>query len=312
MAASRSSSGCAQATHSRPARILTWKTGALEAPSTSDAKHPLWLWPNLLSLDALLVAVLWLHLFAVCWQVHISPIVTVVLALVVWMIYVADRLSDVLRADPQTALLPRHEFYRRHRKVVIRTLIAVLGVTCVFCLKLDAPTFKFGVMLMIFVGAYFAVVHRVRAKWRTHLPKEAAVALVFGVGTFFPVWLHASHSNEAMLLALGLFILICWLNLVLIEYAEWTSLSGRHSDAPHPTTLAAGKYLLPIGLTTAMATGCLAAAGVERWVLTAVSCSALALAVLGLCWRNLSLNKMRVLADATLLSPAVVLLFLHR
>jgi hypothetical protein len=289
--------------------MLPWRIGNAKA---SSAKQPLWLWPNLLSLDAPLIAVLWLHLFAVTGHIRIPPVVIVILALVVWLIYVADRLSDGLRADALTPMPARHEFYRRHRRIVIPLLLSVLGATCWICFALDKRTFEFGALLFLLVVAYFAVVHGRKANLSLLFPKEIAVALVFSVGTFFPVWIHGRNVNGAILAGLALFMLTCWLNLVLIEYTEWTSLRGQQSQTPHATTIAAGKHLLPIGLVIATAGLCLSVAGLEYRVLLAISCSALALAALGFCWRKFSLNAVRVLADATLLTPALVLLFLNR
>ena len=167
----------------KTARILPWKTsGGIYASSAASTEHQWWLWPNLLSLDAPLISVLWMQLFAVSARVHISPFVTLALALVVWLIYVADRLLDGLRADPQTLLSARHQFYRVHRKLWFTALLAVLALTCCVCLELNARMLELGTLLMLIVAGYFAVVHWICLRWRLRFPKEAVVALVFGVG----------------------------------------------------------------------------------------------------------------------------------
>ena len=69
-----------------------------DVPRVVPAEHrkPLWLYPNLLSLDAPLVAVAWLHVFARTWRLDYHPWEAyVTLGLAVWVIYVADRLLDV-------------------------------------------------------------------------------------------------------------------------------------------------------------------------------------------------------------------------
>lgn len=283
-------------------------------PQVKSPKRPVWLWPNLLSLDAPLIAVLWLQLFAVSGRIRISLDVTLALALVVWVIYVADRLLDELRAGPETILSPRHQFYRAHRPLLLSLLGGVLALTCWICFHLDSRIFEFGTVLMLVVASYFVIVHQARARWRLHFPKEAVVAVVFGVGTVFPVWVYGQGSTP-MAIALVFFIAICWLNTALIEYAEWMSLHQMDSEMPHASTLAAGRHLLEMGAAVAIAAllrAQLTTTSAEHLVLLAISFSAIALAVLGFCWRKLSIDTVRVLADATLLTPGAVLLFLHR
>ena len=57
---------------------------ALSAPA---APARLWLWPNLLSLDAPVVAVLWQFLFARCFQAPVDALAALLLLLTVWLIY---------------------------------------------------------------------------------------------------------------------------------------------------------------------------------------------------------------------------------
>src|SRR6478609_9082655 len=96
---------------------------ALSAPA---APTRLWLWPNLLSLDAPIVAVLWQILFARCFQVEVDPLGELLLLMTVWLIYAADRTLDAWRGDVHS---PRHEFYRRHWRGLLPGWIAVLSLT---------------------------------------------------------------------------------------------------------------------------------------------------------------------------------------
>src|SRR5258705_13020409 len=87
---------------------------------------PVWLWPNLLSLDAPLVRVLWQASLAQRYAVPLRPAARVALFLTVWGIYIADRLLDV-RHPAVTAEPARHRFYRRHRTPAI-VLLAMLFI----------------------------------------------------------------------------------------------------------------------------------------------------------------------------------------
>ena len=77
------------------ARMDPWPS---KTPSVSnlvlDLGRSSWAWLHLLSLDAPLVAVLWQLLFTKALRVHLPPVVTLVTALAIWLIYVADRILD--------------------------------------------------------------------------------------------------------------------------------------------------------------------------------------------------------------------------
>ena len=93
---------------------------------TKPERTPWWLWPNLLSLDAPLVAVVWLFMLARAWRVDYLPWHQyVLLALVVWVIYVVDRLLDALVQGESPRCQKRHRFHARHRKVF--GVVAVAG-----------------------------------------------------------------------------------------------------------------------------------------------------------------------------------------
>ena len=64
-------------------------------PSKSEEHSPpLWLWPNLLSLDAPLVAVLWQSFLAYRFSLPLRLSGCLALGLTVWSIYLLDRLLD--------------------------------------------------------------------------------------------------------------------------------------------------------------------------------------------------------------------------
>ncbi|NJM38737.1 MAG: hypothetical protein HC845_13195, partial [Akkermansiaceae bacterium] len=84
----------------------------------SENRKPYWLFPNLLSLDAPLVAICWLYIFSKTWQVSYLPWAAYAsLGLVVWVIYASDRLLDsLLQEGTSGSFTARHEFHRNHRR----------------------------------------------------------------------------------------------------------------------------------------------------------------------------------------------------
>jgi hypothetical protein len=88
-------------------------------------RPPLWLWFNLLSLDAPLIALVCQDFLARCYPTLLRPTGRGALGLTVWAIYLADRLLDV--RHPASAIESmRHRFYRQHRGYVIALLALIV------------------------------------------------------------------------------------------------------------------------------------------------------------------------------------------
>ncbi|MDB4553977.1 hypothetical protein N9012_05970 [Akkermansiaceae bacterium] len=86
-------------------------------------RAPWWLWPNLLSLDAPLVALAWAWMFSNAWGVVSVPWqLWATLGVSVWIVYVLDRIVDASREGDAKLLDARHHFHRRHSKVFLRVV----------------------------------------------------------------------------------------------------------------------------------------------------------------------------------------------
>jgi hypothetical protein len=111
-----------------------------------ERRIPLWLWPNLLSLDAPLVALVWLAMFAPIagmnyqpWQAYTA------LGLVVWGIYVVDRAMDLkLLGAGDLRLEKRHLFHGRHLRIMGSLGIAALIAGAVIALTSGWPSTLIG------------------------------------------------------------------------------------------------------------------------------------------------------------------------
>ena len=94
-----------------------------------------WLWPNVLSLDAPIVALVWHLAFARTYEVPVGEVEAALLGLAVWAIYVADRLLDTARANDSEETA-RHAFHARHRRaflVGILVALVVAGARFILC-----------------------------------------------------------------------------------------------------------------------------------------------------------------------------------
>ncbi len=243
-----------------------------------------WLWPNLLSLDAPLVAAVWQLLFARCFHTALDPVAATLLVLAVWLIYAGDRILDAWTAS---STLPRHEFYRRHWRAVVPVWLAIFALSAwLACTQLTGPTFERGIVLAAAVALYFSIVHLLRPAW----PKELAVAILFAMGATLSAW-NAIRS-AADIETIVLFSCLCWINCIAIERWETgEDLTGR-----------------PLETAAILVAGAAAITYSQRPVLSSAEmASAIAFVILEHTRRRLSGDALRVLADAALLTPLLFL-----
>jgi hypothetical protein len=275
-----------------------------------------WAWLHLLSLDAPLVAVLWQLLFAKALHVYLAPVVTLIMALVIWLIYVADRILDSYRTEENTGTALRHRFYRTHRADFLPAFFVVLLATgWMAYADLGFRMQRDGLLLAAVVGGYFAVVHVLGGRAQRWFPKEIAVAILFGIGTFMPVSIRVHQLHLRFLLPFLLFLLVLWMNTLFIEYSEWVTLRRHGADRPHQSTILVGDHLVAFGTGVGfLALGAMASHWftLARPILLAEGLSALALGMLGWQSRRISSYAVRVAADAALLTPVLLLVLGRR
>ncbi|WP_395749575.1 hypothetical protein [Prosthecobacter sp.] len=94
-----------------------------ETPDSENAPAakptPWWLWPHVLSLEAPLVAVLWQAALAHAHGIRLTPMLSVGLGLACWVVYLLDRTLDTYAVKNVAELDVRHQFYHRHRRVLL-------------------------------------------------------------------------------------------------------------------------------------------------------------------------------------------------
>ncbi len=249
---------------------------------------PLWLLPNLWSLDAPLVAVAWQALLAESTGTPLRIVARIILFLTVWLIYIADRLLDTR----QPALAPepeRHQFYRAHRRAAYATAAIILAVDAVLILfELLPAVFRTGLLTFAGVSLYFFILHGISIAF----PKEAAVAILFTVGTFLVAFTRTTQPVLNLLPAALSFCLLCLANLLAIEYGERAT--------PMQSTRWYLVWVLALALICPIAFP-------GRWS-NAIAMSAASLALIHSFGSRVGLAARRVLVDAVLLAPPLLLL----
>jgi len=160
----------------------------------SKGRPPFWLLPNICSLDAPLVAVVWMWMLAHSMQViYVPQVAYILLPLIVWMVYTLDRILDVRGGVyPHEEQMPwRHQFHWKYRYVLI--FLMILGAVVTGYLSL--AYLSTAVLSAGLVGGGLILLYGVMVRYRTSqsvpYAKNLVAGLIFAYGTATPVIVHA-------------------------------------------------------------------------------------------------------------------------
>jgi hypothetical protein len=295
----------------------------VQSASIAPQRRPLYAYWHLLSLDAPTVAALWCYAFAIASGQHLKLTIPLSLAIATWMLYVSDRLLDTRqqsRALPPDNSLPaaalrrdtlkdRHWFHAQHQPAYLAGLAAAaLFLGWLLYIDMPAGLLRIEASLGALVVAYFLLIHigattTAKSRW-----KESAVAAIFATAVTLPAATSAPHPSF-LLIPAALFAALCWLNCAAIEH--WES----NHRARHITIRQSGYLLAFIALTCASVSSVTAPRLVQNLGFPlldlCVAVSSLSLAALDQHRHSFATLNLRVLADAVLLTPLLVLPFLH-
>ena len=299
---------------------------------------PLWLLPNLLSIDAPLVAVAWLWMYAQASRiVYVEWASWLVLPAAVWCVYVVDRLLDGWRHPELRVSSPRHRFHWRFRWGLL-VAVLVTSVVCVYHAFFVLPRgiLSAGIVAMVACGFYFVMAF-FRTKEVPYL-KNFAAGMIFAMGVGIPI--NAVYSNVLVTdfnevvyaffntgmvnalwnfglmflstlyvvfvgsLEVWVFGLLCMMNITAIDLWE------KAQDAESEELAYRSESTLTLGLVS-LAGGALFFAGMvadeyAKSFFYAAMVGAALLQVVNHFRERLSMNALRVLADVSLLAPVLV------
>jgi hypothetical protein len=304
------------------AASLWQKAEAVEGASVLSLWH-------LASLDAPTVAVVWS--MAIGWSAHVQVrgASVAVLALGTWIVYVLDRLLDGLGSA--SGLRARHHFHRRYGGLLLGLCALASMVLAGLCWgALPRGLVGFYLLLGVPVAGYALWVHGgllrpdrlhhdllqrgsysgrpagKRSRWeagRCGSGKEVAVAVLFTAAVVAPAFAAAGPGAGLQLLVTSVLVAgLFFLNCAFISYAENPGGSGVGC------WLGPGSVLLAV-LATAGFAGAGMHGGLEQAPYAAVAGAALLLrGLLSLQRGRADAHRLRILADAALLTPAPFLL----
>lgn len=287
---------------------------------------PLWLYPNLLSLDAPLVAVLWLWVFARMWRADYLPAPAyIVLWLAVWAVYIFDRLFDAfLRSGSPEMLEERHRFHLLHKgKFRICGFAAAFGALLITLMALPIQIFSYATFGGVLVLAFFALsIFSSQKRGEVEYGKNVIAGLAFAYGTALAahVYVPALDSSGIRFLDLAMtrevivFGVLCIVNITAIDVWEY---SLQTPDLEENAT-AELSITLPLAVLAAASVIFAYKASrddgtetIERFYYIAILTASALFYVLGRCRGRFSPTQLRVLADVALIIPVGVFAVLH-
>lgn len=195
-------------------------------------RAPWWLWPNLLSLDAPLVALAWAWMFSKAWGVVSVPWqLWATLGFSVWIVYALDRIVDAHRKGDTMLLGTRHHFHQRYAKFFFGVIVAA-ALWCLHTVlfNLAQTVLQYGLFVMLCAVVYFVIAVNQPKSEQSGLGKNLVAGLTFsygasaGIHAYSPVLPFGDmlFSSEVLL-----FAALCVINMTAIDF--WR-LKGEDDD----------------------------------------------------------------------------------
>lgn len=251
--------------------------------------------PNVLAVDAALIALCWHMVFASASGQSVYFTTASVLSLSVWLTYTADRLFDVAKRTMNQLHSTRHRFAKQHAPTLWKIWFGILVINIGIAFTgLTTRQLLNGVALLTFCLLYTGLNQKLSSRF---FPKELCVAIIYAAGVI--VFLLPAPS---LWVPAGFLMLLCLINCLMISNNE-----QQIDAAMKVRSMAQFMPKLPIALYLC----CTLMLGLmeTQWLLP-IGSSLAALIVVHFCRKRLSVESFRVLADAALLAgPLLTLLF---
>lgn len=281
-------------------------------PPPSLDQVPWWLWPTVLCLDAPLVAVSWQSLLARQVGARLSLHHGALLAIAVWLAYVADRWIEGWRLTPRTVRTRRHYFYMRWRWSAFATWVAMLSAGVALALaKLEPREWVASLGLLALVLPYLLSHQLLHRNHPARVPKEVCVAVLIAGGAVLYPATSRPEMWANLLPGFAWLVVLSLLNCLLIsEWEREVDVSqGQESLAFGSASFGDVVRFLPAVAGLVALVFCFFGPVARNRFHMAATSSAFALWGLAKTQPRLGRERARVLVDAALLSPLIWLLF---
>jgi hypothetical protein len=270
-------------------------------------------WLNLACLDAPLVSVVWLSLFARTFHSSVESVNCVALFLTAWLIYLADRLADSCSLPEGGPRSLRHEFCLNHRQIWVG-MLAVIASTDAYLIwrSIGDETLFAGAVIGTLALIHLVINHLLGGTWPPLPLKELAIGCLFAAGTLVALFPGFPPLTGTLISSGIAFACLCTLNCISIAFWE-----RELDDSQRKVSFATRYPGLDQHLGTlliALALGSGLAAIIYRQaapMLVSVSASAFLLALLDSFREKISRDQRTALADLVLFTPLVALFLMN-
>ncbi len=258
-----------------------------------------WYLPSWLGLDAPCVVTTWT--WAIAWSTGLpfEPRPALALFLVVWSIYLGDRLFDVARCRDWARATGRLRFGRRYRAIFVACLGACLaGVVALTIVGLSMEVVVRALFVAFGVATHF-LVFVVPLVFRDRLPGKE-----FGVGVFFALGAYACVGGtiEAVPLFVALALVVAF-NCLVIAARDADSDRANDPGAASRWWKSMRRDMLWVGTGLTLASGVWAVLVPESMYFVAIALAFASLTILLRFAQSLSGDDVRALADFALFTP---------
>ncbi len=280
-----------------------------------EKKIPAWFLPNLLSLDAPIVAVVWAWMFAETWRVQwIDQNIFLLLPCAVWIIYVMDRRIDNKVSNGKRAeTSARHAHHEKYWPWFKVALYVVFGFCVAISIQLPIAIFAHAIPILILVCIYyfFAIFSDYR-EGQPQLTKNLIAAYTFSYGVALGVyffrpssqWYELAYSPETVL-----FGLLCACNITAIDLWEASRATDKVEDKKSYELTLSLPLLVLIGVSFFLAIN---EDSYARPFFFAIMIAGGLLQTINHYRARFSLSALRVMADAAMIVPAPIFLIYHQ
>ena len=236
------------------------------------------------------------------------------LGICVWLIYTADHLIDAWKIK-HLAHSPRHSFHQRHFKT-ITGIFLLLGLCSIsFLWLLPVIVVQWGILLVIFVSAYFLLMNFLKPS--LFFQKELVAAILYASGVFLaPVSLSGQPITAALTLIFMQFFLIAFINLIVFSLFEkdLDETDGHFSFVRLAGVKATRQLLTGLALLAVISTlACMFYFPIKSCMFKAEALlSGMSLTLLGIVSKPSAFERheiYRVIGDGIFFYPLVLLLF---
>ena len=173
---------------------------------------------RILSLDVVLGALAGASAAFIIFEVKTGIVYWLILPVVVFIVYTMDHMIDGLKLKNEAFTLRHYYHYLNSRPlgIILVLLIAIAFISALIFLQKEI--ILFGIIGGLIISMYLAIIEFFKRKRNNFLFKELIIAIIYTYGIWgCPIFLTGFRLNTAQAFLLVSFIILAWINLLVIS-----------------------------------------------------------------------------------------------